>query len=389
MKLIQLAVLLLAGLFGTVALASDNIKFNGFASIVSGIDLSDENAKTDYNNTTFDNLQESRVGLQLTAQLEDGVRFVGQAVGRGNAASGFVSNYEWAYFDFNVGSGGKFRAGRIRIPFYKYSNYLDVGYAYHWITPPESMYSLSFNNVDGFGFVQNFQMGGIESTINAVYGRYQGELFISPNNPVQSELRNLGSVNWSFTMGDHEFYIAYAQADVDVPDSDAAALAAGADTLGLDGDKVLINHDYGYFTSVGYKGTFGDLSIFMEANDTDVPDSAFSKSNGGYVGVAYSMSDYLVHITYEQETSEEKSFSDAAADADIGNGTSINSNLLALGNGDANAITIGVRKDIGFSTALKGEVTQYTEDRVQTAVIGAESEELTGTYVKFAVEAMF
>ena len=53
-----------------------------------------------YGDRTVDNLQESRVALQWSADLDDGIRFVGQTMARGDSGDGFVLGYDWAYFDF-------------------------------------------------------------------------------------------------------------------------------------------------------------------------------------------------------------------------------------------------------------------------------------------------
>ncbi len=79
--------------------AAAEVQINGFASIVSGIDFEDEGQGA-YGNRTVDNLQESKVALQWTADLEKGIRFVGQTMARGNATTGFSLNYDWAYFDW-------------------------------------------------------------------------------------------------------------------------------------------------------------------------------------------------------------------------------------------------------------------------------------------------
>ncbi len=202
-------------MFAAPPFAAAEVQINGFASIVSGIDL-EEDGKSAYGNRTVDNLQESKVALQWTADLEKGLRFVGQTMARGSATTGFSLNYDWAYFDFNVGDSAKLKFGRLRIPFYKYSDYLDVGYAYHWITPPTSMYSLDFSNMDGVGYQQNFEMMGMEHALNVAVGTYQGILTLN-DVPANSALENLVAINWSTTMENHEFYAAYAQADVYVP----------------------------------------------------------------------------------------------------------------------------------------------------------------------------
>jgi hypothetical protein len=375
---------LLASLFA-MSHAMADVKLNGFASIVTGIDF-EEDEQVEYNDRTVDNLQESKVALQWAADLGDGMRFVGQTMARGDAATGFQLNYDWAYFDFNIGNSSKLKFGRLRIPFYKYSDYLDVGYAYHWITPPESMYSLTFSNMDGIGFQQNFQALGMDHALNLAVGTYQGILILGEEE-VQSSLENLIAINWTATIGDHEFTAAYAQADTYVPATSTAGLANAAPTSADDGDKVLINGDYGFFIGAGYKGSFGDLTVYSEYSIVEIKDSIFSDTSGGYIGVSYLVDDYTYHATYGIRKAEEKEYT--SGNVDFGNGTSLNSTARFFGNGDSTTITIGVRKDIGMSTALKVDLDLYTEDRVQDALAASTSEEKKATVLKFAVETMF
>lgn len=372
----KLLLILLTGLFA-MSQASAEVQINGFASVVTGIDLEDDgNPTNDYGSRTADNLQESKVALQWSADLDDGMRFVGQTMARGDASSGFVLTYDWAYFDFNVGDAGKLKVGRLRIPFYKYSDYLDVGYAYHWITPPESMYSLAFSNMDGIGYQQNFNTGSMDHSVNAVLGRYQGSLQLggidSPGN-----LENLITINYSASIGSHEFYAAYAQADVYIESAAATALSA----LATDPNDVLFNGDLGTFFGVGYKGSYGDLGVFAEYSQVAVKDSVLQDSVGAYAGISYNLGDYIYHVTYEMETDEGKDYTNPT----------LNAAAKALGNrssdGDSNTITFGARKDIGASTALKFEVSSYTEDRIQTA--GAPSSEEKALLLKVAIDTMF
>ncbi|EAT13519.1 porin [Bermanella marisrubri] len=368
---------LLSALLGIfLPAAQAEVTINGFASVVSGIDLEDDgNPTNDYGSRTVDNLQESKVALQWTADLGDGMRFVGQTMARGNSSDGFVLNYDWAYFDFNVGDSGKLKFGRLRIPFYKYSDYLDVGYAYHWIAPPKSMYSLAFSNVDGIGYQQNFVTGGIEHSINAVLGRYQGTLQLGGND-APGDLQNLIAINYSVTAGNHEFYAAYAQADTYITTPFTARDQA------LDGDL-------GRFLGAGYKGSFGPIGLFAEASQVTVDDSILQDSTGYYLGGSYTLGDMVYHITYEAEEDEGKTYANAGTTLvakNLGNRSS---------EGEASTITLGVRKDIGMTTAVKFEISSYTEDRYQgntsnppTSLATAKSEQ-KALLLRAAVETMF
>jgi hypothetical protein len=374
----KLLLTLLASFF-VMSHALADIQFNGFASVVTGIDLEDDgNPTNDYQSRTADNLQESKVGLQWTANLDNGMRFIGQTVARGDSEEGFVLTYDWAYFDINVGDSGKLKFGRLRIPFYKYSDYLDVGYAYHWITPPKSMYSLNFSNVDGVGYQQNFSTGSMDHSINAVLGRYQGNILLGASTS-EWNLENLVAINYSATMGSHEFYVAYAQADTYIDSASISGIVTAS--TGADANEILVNGDTGTFVGAGYKGSFGPVSVFAETSQVKVDNSIIQDSTGSYVGVAYTMGEFTYHVTYEMEDDKAKTYTHPYA----------NAAAQALGNrssdGDSSTVTLGVRKDIGTSSALKVEASSYTEDRVQTA--GLASSEEKALLLRVALETMF
>ncbi len=384
MKLITTLCLCL--FFMSSAMAAD-IQFNGFASIVNGIDLEDDgNPVAGYNNDTVNNLQDSKVALQWAANLDKGLRFVGQAMARGDSDDGYVLKYDWAYFDFNIGDSGKLKVGKIRTPLYKYSDYLDVGYAYHWITPPQIMYSGTFNNVDGIGYQFNFETGALEQSINMVVGRYQSN---DIERVTPFDLRNFVTINWSATMGDHEFNAVYAQADVYFNSADITAVydnVVVANSIPIPENDVKANGDLGQFVGVGYKGTFGDLTVLTEYKIVTVQDSIIAEEeSGGYVGAAYNMNDYTYHLTYEFGETKAQTYSAAG-------GTFQSFSDGVGGAGEASAITVGARKDIGVSSALKVDITSYTEDKDgidPVTFLPTGEVEKTALILKVALETMF
>lgn len=375
--------------------AFSEVQINGFASVVMGVDLEDDGNPTGDYDGRVDNLQESRVALQWAADMGDGMRFVGQTMARGNDTDGFVLNYDWAYFDINVGNSGKLKMGRLRVPFYKYSDYLDVGYAYHWIAPPKSMYSLSFSNADGLSYQHNFTNGPLEHSVNVMFGRYQGTLKLG-GSPTPGTLNNLVAVNWSGAIGNHEFYAAYAQAKLDI---EAATLTTASASLGgnsvadlaADPNDVLMKGDLGSFVGVGYKGVFGDINVFAEYSIVTVEDSILQDSAGGYLGMSYGMGDYTYHLTYgvEEDTGQDIAASNALGAATTATLKTVGQTLGNRSNeGEATTITVGVRKDLGTSSAFKVDLSSYTEDRYQVTGDAAKSEE-TALLLRVALETMF
>jgi len=254
-----------------------------------------------------------------------------------------------------------------------------VGYAYHWITPPQIMYSGIFNNVDGIGYQFNFETGALEQSVNVVVGRYQSNSIERTN---EFDLRNFITLNWTATMGDHEFNAVYAQADVYFESPGITPAIAGAGAAGIPAADVIVSGDLGQFVGFGYKGTFGDIAILTEYKIVTVQDSIIAdEESGGYVGATYNMGDYTYHLTYEFGTTKAQTYSQA--------GGAFQPTADSVGGeGDAFAIIVGARRDIGISSALKVELTSQTNDQATLTSGGAQIEE-TALILKVALETMF
>ena len=144
------------------------VNWSGFMSLVAGQTL-DEDTTTDvgfigYDATYDDSLRfdlDSVVALQGQVVANDKLRATVQLVGRGG--NDFDIEAEWAYVSYDLTENLTLNAGRYRLPLYFYSDFLDVGYTYHWIRPPVEVY------------------GGPSSTngINLYYSNYIGDYEVS------------------------------------------------------------------------------------------------------------------------------------------------------------------------------------------------------------------
>ena len=117
--------------------ASAEVRINGFASIVGGKSLDSDQTLYGYDDDiSFKN--ESVFALQLTADLQEKLSATAQIVARGE--NDFDADFEWAYLTYEISDELQISAGKMRAPFYRYSDFLDVGYTYRWVRPPQSVY---------------------------------------------------------------------------------------------------------------------------------------------------------------------------------------------------------------------------------------------------------
>lgn len=134
------------------------IAWNGFLNIVGGTlkdqpveDFSDSRQVPTYmaydGDVTFD--PHSSAGLQAQKRLDDKTSVTMQLFAQGSN-NGYDATLKWLYLTYEPTLNSSVRIGKLAAPLYYYSDYLNVGYAYHWISPPESVYPFdtSLSGVD-------------------------------------------------------------------------------------------------------------------------------------------------------------------------------------------------------------------------------------------------
>jgi hypothetical protein len=145
---------MMVALLVSAAGASAEINFRGFGSVVGGQAVSvDEGQKVLGYTDTVNFKQDSLMALQMDSDLGDGLSATMQLISRGK--DDFDLNVEWAYLTYELTDELQVSAGRIRAPFYRYSDFLDVRYAYNWVTAPERVYAFDFPGYDGLSFLYN------------------------------------------------------------------------------------------------------------------------------------------------------------------------------------------------------------------------------------------
>lgn len=164
-----------------------NYSVNGFGTVAVGKVVSGDvnNADyvrykcpcfiTDYNNGgiyeddegwRFD--QESRLGVQLNVNFNDKFSFVTQVMAR---AVDSELSLEWAYLSYQLSDKFTLQAGRKRIPLYFYSEFQDVGFAYNWLRPPQTLYGWEASNYNGANIRYNDNLGEWSLTANLYAGK--------------------------------------------------------------------------------------------------------------------------------------------------------------------------------------------------------------------------
>jgi len=115
-------------------------------------------------------LQDSKFGLQMTADVAEDMQVVAQILASAED-SNYAMDIEWAYLDYTLSDSSKLRMGRIKQPVFLISDYLEVGYAYPWIRPPVEAYSnMPVDSLIGVELLYQTNLGGLNLAIQPYFG---------------------------------------------------------------------------------------------------------------------------------------------------------------------------------------------------------------------------
>ncbi|GAA0816160.1 porin [Colwellia sp. D2M02] len=339
------------------------IVFNGFSSIVGGVTTSSKDELYGYDDS-FDFKNDSLFALQASADLTDGIGVTAQIISRGK--NDWDVDFEWAYISYDATDDLRFLVGRQRAPFYMYSDFLDVSYAYTWITPPAGVYDLIFDTFDGVGAIYSTSLGEFDSTFQVMYGRNTDKLDVF-GETVSPDFKDLLGGSFTLTRDWLTLRAGIFQADTTIPHSGINEIAYGWQQAGFTdvASDVLIEEDKALFVELGFQLDFENFLIVGEYTELTLDDMAIADEESYYVMAGWRFSNMLLHVTYGVD---ENSKNDLTAGVPWGLDPGIDflkastQGLVNQQKADESYITLGLRWNFHESAALKFEYTDFSDD---------------------------
>ncbi|MFL0798100.1 MAG: porin [Cellvibrionaceae bacterium] len=360
MKHFTIAALTLATSMGATH-AQAEVRFNGFASIVAGMNVEDKKFRNSPYDEDLSFKPESKFALQATADLGNGLSAIAQVIARGE--ENFDAEFEWAYLKYEFSEHHSLRAGRLRLPFYKYSDYLDVGYAYPWLRTPKAMYRLLFSTYDGISLISQFTLGEIDVTSNFLFGSTT-DTFFSTTAPVDGTLKNWRAVNVQLSKDWWNAYIAYFGTEVDIPHAateaaagnlEASAIAIDASYVGV-GNNIKLDEDYGDFFGLGFTLEPGNWFVGAEWSTISIEDTLYLDSSQWYLSVGHRFDSLMPYITYQQTDTDRNTSTAQLFPAPV------QATVQTIYDGlqfEYKAVTLGLRYDFHPRATLKIEYNMF------------------------------
>ena len=377
MKKISIVSLLSAMATVVPATQANDLNINGFLSVGANI-LDDDKASIAGADNQGGFKQDTVLGLQVQKQINDTTSATGQLVSRGSAD--YSTEAAWAFVTYAANDDLDLRMGRLRIPFFQYSDFLEVGYAYNWVRPPGEVYRVPFSSIDGIDLTQRFSSGSIDGSVQFYYGRFEGE-FDTGADQYASDYRNFTGLVLSANSGDFGTRISYHQAEIIMDTSDpttalgAASAGAALIAAGIGDPSAAEDFNFTGQTSqfIGAALTYdnGTYSAVAEWTALEHENSLFLDDQAWLISVAGRFGEFTPHLTY---TTEKDSF-DSGTEGDV-------QKQLPL-KADQSSIIVGLRYDYDSSTALKFEIQNNDEKTIE----GADGD--SATLYSVAVDLVF
>jgi len=384
---------MLAGLVAVpVSPAMAEIKWNGFLSVGAGKTFGSEETHAGYDeDLSFG--PDSVLGLQASSDLGENLSVTGQLVTRGETGE---VKAEWLYLSYQFNPNLRVNVGRQRLPLFLHSDYLDVGYAYHFQRPPTSVYSSPINSGDNITLLYDRMMGPVEAKLQVFTGSYNergltvegtdGELNLNIHKNTGGALTLIYD-NWLTFRG------SYVSSRITIDGTGYAAINGIRDLALAAGNQTVADA----FDGREAKYTFGGLAVSADLDDYLLMAEATEikmhhndqETKAFYVSAARRFGNLMPYVTLER--SEVRGNSDLYRDIAV---TSVETGTLrAYVNGylDATDVneylySVGVRYDFHPSAALKVQYTKVDDQRDE-GLIGVTSRD--ANLLSFSIDTVF
>lgn len=341
--------------------ADDDAKaeFSGFARIVAGYLNNDTASYGGYENS-LNFSPESLLGLRADIPLNDSLSFVGQAVLRTSDEKD--SEIQWLYADYRPTNNLSFKLGRQRIPLFQFSEVIDVGFAYPWITLPVEVYNpFIFTDYDGVLASYEFSRPFFSGNIDTYYGIFDDEIAFA-DNTVDAKVDDLMGLVAQVYVEQFNFRASYHRGNTNIFVDELADFSQALSFLGFsESARALeIDNEVRYFQlSAGWENL--DYFARLELSRFDSAAYFVAQTDSYYATVGYNFYPFTAHLTVAETRAD---YGEQPNEIPVGLDPQLDflaqQYALALQSipiSDIQSTTFGLRYDLRTNLALKADIS--------------------------------
>lgn len=298
--------------------------------------------------------KDTRFGLQISSDVTEDMSVVAQLLGRGDQGN-FNAIIEWAYIDYEFHDTTSIHVGKIKQPVYLVNDYVEVGYAYPWIRPPQEIYLLNnpLNTVNGIELLLQFPAGPGTLSFQPYIGSNRDDI---PNaQGAFFEAENIYGIDVKYAGRGFSVHASNFVCDVKTFGGFATNSPFGPVNVDLNGTGEC------EVTAAGLNLDIANVVVYGEWTNrttTDTLSRAFGDTEAYYATLGYRIGKFLPHITYASITGEASTVGISTGTGAVTGGTGSTLPPGASFNFPVpiqTSITAGLRYEVNDSAALKVE----------------------------------
>ncbi len=296
--------------------------------------------------------RDTRFGLQISSDVTENMSVVAQLLGRGDQGN-FNAIIEWAYIDYEFHETTSVHVGKIKQPVYLVNDYVEVGYAYPWIRPPQEVYLLNnpLNTVNGIELLLQFTVGPGTLSFQPYLGSNRDDI---PNaQGAFFEAENIYGMDIKYSGRGYAVHASNFQCEVKTTGGfSLEGTGVGDVSVDLNGTGDCNVTAAGFYLDMANVVAYAE---WTQRTTTEELSRPFGDTEGYYATIGYRFGKWLPHLTFASIEGEASTVSPGAVEI---TGPDTNPALGMTFNFPVpiqTSITAGLRYEVNDSAALKIE----------------------------------
>lgn len=241
------------------------------------------------------------IGLQTSLSINDKFSLLLQGIVNNDYNDEVKAKIDWGYLKYDSGENIIFKVGRIRTPYYKNSDNLNVGYSNLMIRESVEVYGqVPFSSYNGIEVIYSNIIDKYFYTLQANYGSAELTVPIhSLNQKAKVEVDDLYALNLTFGTTALQARFTYLNADITASSASLEQLFSGLRAFGLNelADRYEFKDTSSEYMGVGLFLDYNNILFSTECGHRKIP-SFFADVHGYYATLGYSFDKFIPFITY-------------------------------------------------------------------------------------------
>lgn len=248
--------------------------------------------------------RETILGLQFEAQLNDKIKLVTQLVGD-RYLDDFSVNIDWAFIKINLNDYVDLRMGKLGLPAFLYSDYLNVRYAYTWARVPNEAYEMMpLSAYTGADLLIQIPVWDYTLNLQPYYGNASLTSPFGFAGEVTTTLEELLGLVVTLELDMQTFRVSYFEGEASMKDPalllnlNGYFTAAQGFSLPSVPISELIDDLALSFYSVSYMLNVGNFEFITEWSERNTPNNLISSFQANFASFAYQLGNFKPYVVF-------------------------------------------------------------------------------------------